>query len=156
VKNFAQINAALAAITGVPVSNTAVNMQYNTLQESLPPTNDIGAFLASHQTAISALADQYCNIAVSTNTAAMFPGLDVSQQASSYFAVPANRNLVIDPLVARAIGSNVNPTTEAAVRLELNTLLTNLSAGATAAGRTAAITQAACTAVLGSAAVSLQ
>jgi hypothetical protein len=156
VKNFAQMNAALSAITGVPVSNSAVNMLYNTLQQSLPPTNDLGAFLPSHQTAMSALADQYCNIAVNTNTAAMFPGLDLSQQAATYFSLQGNRDLVINPLVARGIGSNVNSTTEGAVRLELNTLLTNLSAGATAAGRTAAITQAACTAVLGSAAVSLQ
>jgi hypothetical protein len=156
VKNFAQMNAALSAITGVPVSNSAVNMLYNTLQQSLPPTNDLGAFLPSHQTAMSALADQYCNIAVNTNTAAMFPGLDLSQQAATYFSLQGNRDLVINPLVARGIGSNVNSTTETAVRTELNTLLTNLSAGATAAGRTAAITQAACTAVLGSAAVSLQ
>jgi hypothetical protein len=156
VKNFAQMNAALSAITGVPVSNSAVNMLYNTLQQSLPPTNDLGAFLPSHQTAMSALADQYCNIAVNTNTAAMFPGLDLSQQAATYFSLQGNRDLVINPLVARGIGSNVNSTTETAVRAELNTLLTNLSGGATAAGRTASISQAACTAVLGSAAVSLQ
>jgi hypothetical protein len=156
VKNFAQVNNALSAITGVPVSNAAVNKLYGTLQQSLPPTNDLGAFLASHQTAISALADQYCNVAVNTNTAAMFPGLNLAQTASTYFAVAANRNLVIDPLVARAIGTNVDATVEAAVRTELNTLLTNLSNGATAAGRTASISQAACTAVLGSAVVSLQ
>lgn len=156
VKNFAQINAALSVITGVPVSNTAVNKLYNTLQQSLPPTNDIGAFLASHQTAVSALADEYCNVAVNTNTTAMFPGLDLSQQASAYFTVQSNRDFVINPLVARAIGTNVNPTVENAVRTELNALLTKLANGATAAGRTASITQAACTAVLGSAAVSLQ
>jgi hypothetical protein len=157
VKNFAQINAALSAITGV-VNNAAVNTLYNTLQQSLPPTNDLGAFLASHQTAISALADQYCNIAVNTNTAAMFPGLTLNNaDVSTYFGVQANRNFVIDPLVARAIGTNVNPTVEAAVRTELNSLIPTLAAiNSTTAGRTASITQAACTAVLGSAAVSLQ
>jgi len=157
VKNFAQINAALSAITGV-VNNAAANTLYNTLQQSLPPTNDLGAFLASHQTAISALADQYCNVAVNTNTAAMFPGLTLTNaNVATYFGTQVNRNLVIDPLVARAIGTNVNPTVEAAVRTELNSLIPTLAAiNSTTAGRTASITQAACTAVLGSAAVSLQ
>jgi hypothetical protein len=163
VKNFAQINAALASITGVPVTNAAANTLYNTLQQSLPPTNELGAFLASHQTAISALADQYCNTAVNTNTAAMFPGLNLNNgNTGTYFgtkAAPnqANINLVADPLVARAIGTNVNPTVETAVRTELNSLIPTLAAtNSTAAGRTASIVQAACTAVLGSAAVSLQ
>jgi hypothetical protein len=159
VKNFAQINAALSAITGVLPANTpAVNTLYNTLQQSLPPTNALGAFLASHQTSISALADAYCNVAVNTNTAAMFPGLTLNNpNAATYFALQANRNFVIDPLVARAIGTNVNMTAETAVRTELNALIPTLAAtNSTAAGRTASIAQAACTAVLGSAVVSLQ
>ena len=160
VKNFAQINAALSAITGVPVSNSTVNTLYNTLQQSLPPTNDLGAFLASHQTAISALADQYCNVAVTTNT--LFTGLNLAGNPATLFgtvAAPnqANINLVADPLVARALGTNVNPTTEAAIRAELNSFIPARAAITnTAAGRTAAIAQAACTAVLGSAVVSLQ
>jgi hypothetical protein len=156
VKNFAQVNAALSQITGVPVATAAVNTMYNTLQQSLPPTNDLGAFLASHQTAISALADTYCNQVVTTKAATFFPGLGVTT-GNTDFSVAANRNLVIDPLVAHAIGTNVNPTVEAAVRTELNVLIPTLAgANPVAATRTAAITQAACTAVLGSAAVSLQ
>jgi hypothetical protein len=159
VKTFGQINAALASITGVAVSDPTTSKLYNTLQQSLPPTNDLGAFLPSHQTAISALADQYCNIAVNTNT--MFPGLDLAQPAATYFGTTGsenttNRALVINPLLARALGTNVNPAMEAVVTTELNKLLSTLSSGATAAGRTASITQAACTAVLGSAVVSLQ
>jgi len=160
VKNFAQINAALSAITGVPVSNSTVNTLYNTLQQSLPPTNDLGAFLASHQTAISALADQYCNVAVTTNT--LFTGLNLAGNPATLFgtvAAPnqANINLVADPLVARALGTNVNPIAEAAIRTELNAFIPGRAAiNSTAAGRTAAIAQAACTAVLGSAVVSLQ
>jgi hypothetical protein len=158
VKNFAQINAALSAITGVPVSNNTVNTLYNTLQQSLPPTNDLGAFLASHQTAISALADQYCNVAVTTSAATVFPGLNLNNgNTQTYFANQGNINLVADPLVARALGANVNPTVEAAIRAELNTFIPARAAvTSTAAGRTAAIAQAACTAVLGSAVVSLQ
>jgi hypothetical protein len=93
----------------------------------------------------------------------MFPGLNLNNgNAATYFgttAAPnqANINLVADPLVARALGTNVNPTVEAAVRAELTSLLPTLAAtNGTTAGRTASITQAACTAVLGSAAVSLQ
>jgi hypothetical protein len=156
VKNFAQVNAALSRITGVPPSNTAVNTLYNTLQQSLPPSNDLGAFLASHQTAISALADQYCNAAATTT---FFAGLNLNNgNTATYFANSANRDLIITPLVAHAIGANVDVAgMEAAVRTELNTLITNLAGtNSAAAGRTAVIAQAACTAVLGSAAVSLQ
>src|SRR6202035_4354958 len=87
VKNYTQINAAMAQITGVPVSTPAVFTLYNTLQQSLPATNDITAFVPSGQTAISQLADLYCSTAV--NTASIqtqtFPGLVLAQSATMYF-----------------------------------------------------------------------
>jgi hypothetical protein len=159
VKNFAQVNSTLAVITGIPVTNATVNALYMTLQQSLPPTNDITAFLASNQTAISQLADQYCNIAVNQPSASatpLFPTLNLTAAPGTYFAVAANRNLVINALTSAAIGANVNPANTTTVQTELNSLITNL-AGTPLTGRTTAtIAQAACTATLGSAVVSLQ
>ena len=178
VKNYAQINAAMAQITGVPVSNPAVFTLYNTLQQALPPTNDLTAFVPSGQTAISQLADLYCNTAVNTPSiqTVTFPGLNLTQQAAAYFgttkttpatiltpAQVANRALVINPLVNAAIGTtgaapgDVNPPQTKLVTDELNSLIDTLVlANGTATGRTAQVAQAACSAVLGSAVVSLQ
>jgi len=178
VKNYAQINVAMSQITGVPLNAASVNPTttptvnalYNTLQQALPPTNDITAFVASAQTAISQLADLYCNTAINTATirGSTFPNLDVSQTASTYFgnskaaALTAtqvsNRNLVITPLINRAVGgSTTNPTAATLVTTELNSLMDSLvAANGTTAGRTAQVAQAACSAVLGSAVVSMQ
>jgi cytochrome c553 len=165
VKFYGQINSAMSQITGVPVNTAAVNTAYNSLQQSLPTSNDLMAFTASAQTAISSLADAYCSTAV--NTAAIknvtFPGLDLTQAAAGYFgAAPAvgspatgNRGLVINPLVnAITGGATVNPTKAQLITDELNRLITTLVA---VAGTTTAQTaQGACSAVVGSAAVSLQ
>lgn len=164
MKTFQELNASMSAITGVPMSNTTVATAYNTLQQSLPPSPQLNAFLASHQTATSQLAVSYCTVAVNTPSilSGLFPGLDLTQPAATYFGtttpVAANRNLLIGPLVARAVGSAVSPTTTTAVTNELNALITKLVSGANgnAAGRTAVVAKSACAAVLGSAAVSVQ
>jgi Concanavalin A-like lectin/glucanases superfamily len=173
VKFYGQINAAMSQITGVPVTNATVNTVYNTLQQSLPTTNDLSAFVASAQTAIAQLADSYCSTAI--NTAAIqnatFPGLNLTQPAASYFGTAtatltaaqiSNRGLVINPLVNAATGGpTVNSTQASLVAGELNTLIDNLvgtpTNGLPAINATTTQTaQAACSAVLGSAVVSLQ
>jgi hypothetical protein len=173
VKFYGQINAAMSQITGVPVSNATVNTAYNSLQQSLPTTNDLSAFVASAQTAISQLADSYCSTAINTPAirTATFPNLDLTQTATSYFGQStatltatqiSNRGLVINPLVNSSTGgSAVNPTQAALVTTELNTLIDNLvgtpTNGLPAINATTTQTaQAACSAVLGSAVVSLQ
>jgi hypothetical protein len=168
VKNYAQINAAMAQITGVPVSNAAVFALYNTLQQSLPPTNDLTAFVASGQAAISQLADLYCSTAVNTASiqTVTFPGLTLTGTAASYFGPTtagaaltatqtANRNLVINPLVNAALGgSSVNSAGVTLVTTELNSLMSTLVG--TTGTTTAQAAQGACSALLGSAVVSLQ
>jgi hypothetical protein len=173
VKFYGQLNAAMSQITGVPVTNATVNTLYNTLQQSLPTTNDLSAFTASAQTAIAQLADSYCSTAVNTAAikTATFPGLDLTQTAASYFGTAtasltatqiSNRGLVINPLAnATTGGSTVNPTRAALVASELNTLIDNLVGTPTNGlpainATTTQAAQAACSAVVGSALVSLQ
>ena len=81
MKFYGQINAAMSQITGVPVTNVTVNTLYNSLQQSLPTTNDLSAFTASAQTAISSLADAYCGTAINTPSiqTVTFPGLVLTQ-----------------------------------------------------------------------------
>ena len=160
VRNFAEINATLSTITGVPTTNSTVNTAYGTLQQSLPPAPQIDAFLASTQTAVSQLATAYCGQLVDTVAArdAFFgTGLDASinATASSFFGTAGNRNIVINALVAKAVGTGVNPSYGTAVTTELNALLTRIPT-LTASATVSSATKAACTAALGSAAVSLK
>jgi hypothetical protein len=162
MRNFAEINATLSAITGVPSSDTAVNMQYNSLQQSLPPVPQINAFVASQQTAISQLAATYCSELVSSQqyrdaffTNALDSSLTAS--ASSFFGASgsANRTTVINAITAHAVGTGVNASYSTAVATELDALLTKIPSVAPSTTVSAA-TAAACSAALGSAAVSLK
>src|SRR6185437_6041323 len=162
VRNFAEINATLSTITGVPTSDTAVNMQYNSLQQSLPAAPQIDAFLASQQTAISQLAGTYCGelLANPSYRDAFFgTSLDASLTAtsSSFFGSSGstNRNTVINAITAHAVGTGVNASYSTAISTELDALLTKIprvascTTGSVGSGL-------ACSAALGGAAWSLK
>jgi hypothetical protein len=169
VRTFAQINATMSAITGVPITDSVVSTLYNTEQQSLPAAPQINAFLSSHQTAISQLAAAYCGQLVDTaalRDAFFGTGLDASLSATAgtFFgssagattaAQDANRSLVITPLVAKAAGTNVYPASGPWATSELNTLILRIP-GLNGSATVSTATKAACTAMLGSAAVSLQ
>ena len=164
IATFERVNRSMSAITGVPITNSTVATLYNTEQQSLPPAPQIAAFLPAQQTAITQLATAYCGQLVDTQAlrdAFFGTGLDASITATSqaFFgtATPntTNRNMVIDALIANAIGTNVDSTAASAARNELNALLTRiptLSGTATVSQAT----KASCTAVLASAAVTLE
>ena len=180
VKAFAAINASMSAITGVPMTTSAISTTYNTLQQSLPPSPDIASFLSANQTAVGQLAVQYCTTLVSTNPG--FFGATVAGNLSTggggFFGTTtgsaniANRHLIVDPLIAAAVGSNVNVAAANAIMQEVGginpastgtavadpvfsrTLITKLAAGTT--DTVATIAKESCAAVLGSAAVSVQ
>jgi len=162
MRNFAEINATLSAITGVPTSDTAVNMQYNSLQQSLPPVPQIDAFVASQQTAISQLAGTYCSELMGNQQYrdAFFTNVldaSLSATASSFFGASgsANRTTVINAITAHAVGTGVNVSYSTAIATELDALLTRIPTVAPSTTVSAA-TAAACSAALGSAAVSLK
>jgi hypothetical protein len=162
------------------VSNTTVSTTYNTLQQSLPPAPQIDAVLSANLTAISQLADSYCSTMMSSSASvsAFFgPAIAgaLTSTGASFFGTAtanmANRHLVIDPLIAKAVGVNVNTATAGAITQEIAgidptsglqlanaatynaTLITKLAA---TTDNVSAIVEASCTAVLGSAAVSVQ
>jgi hypothetical protein len=164
VRNFAEINATMSTITGVPSTNTTINTLYGTLQQSLPPAPQIEAFLASQQTAISQMASAYCQALVGTPSSrdAFFgTGLDASlgSTSASFFGTAgdnAAREIVISALISHAVGS-ANPNYGTAVKAELNALFDKIpTLGASPAPTVQTATTAACSAVLGSAVVSLK
>jgi hypothetical protein len=173
VATFERVNHSLAKITGVnPVTDSVVNKLYQISQQSMPAGPLIAAFGSSQQSAISQLAKAYCSemIANTTLRDAFFgTGLDSNLPSNvSWLGASgsANRAIIINALV-NAIG-NAYPQTQTAVRNEVDALLTHISTPLTAgspAVTTPALnpnatvqqaTVAACTAVLGSGAVSLQ
>jgi hypothetical protein len=84
-------------------------------------------------------------------------GLDASlnSPASSFFNSSSNRAIVATALVKNAVGVNVAPATATAVTNEVDALLQRIPT-LNSAATVAMATQAACNAVLGSAAVTLQ
>jgi hypothetical protein len=163
-RTYDRLLYTMSNITGVPITDPNVASTFANIQQSLPSVPTIDAFSASNQQAVAQLAIEFCSELVNNPTlsAQFFPGLNFSQPAGTYFATQSNVNLVINPLLSKAQivdghGAQIaaQPTV-AAVTTELNNLIALLSAGQNQAGRTAAVTTAACAAVLGSAAVVLQ
>ena len=142
-------------------TDTNVRATYLTVQQQLPSIFDVNALLASHQVGVAQLAIQYCDSLVESGQAASyFPGLNLDAAAASYFASDASKALIVDPLIGRAVGTNlaIQPA-DSELRSELYDLIGNLaiSCGASCpAERTRTITKAACAAVIGSGALLLK
>jgi mono/diheme cytochrome c family protein len=172
-RTFDEISASFAAITGVAPSDPAVVPTINTVRQQLPVVEGFSAFLASHQTAAAQLATAYCS-ALANNTslrASIFPALDITQAPSAV----GWRAQVVEPLVTRAVGSglwgDVDAGFSTAVMDELDLLITYngvsrqqglMHSGATLCSpltnscRNREIVTATCSALLGSAVLTLQ
>jgi hypothetical protein len=162
LRDFAEINASMAAVTTVPTSNNAVKAAFETLKQQLPAVTNMGGFLASNQMAVTQMAIKYCDQLVESPSlrSAYFSDFDFNQPATSAFTT-ANRERVINPLLDRVIGINIAAQPErSATATELNALvdtLTDCSAGKVCdANYTRTIVKATCAATLGSAALLLQ
>ncbi len=164
VHTYAEVNASMSAVTGVPTTDSVVAALYASEEQSLPAVPQISAYTASEQTAVSQLAGAYCSELVSNQQyrdAFFGNGLDatLTSSSASFFGTSGtngNQSLVITPLVtALAVGATVDPTYATALQNELSALLDRIpSLSSTASVATA--TQAACQAALGSAALMLK
>jgi hypothetical protein len=158
---FAEINASMSAVTGVPTTDAVVAPVYAAEEQSLPAVPQISAFTASEQTAISQLAGVYCSelVANPQYRDAFFnsPTLDASLSSpASFFNTTSNQDIVITPLVnSLAVGTNVDPTYATALQNELGALLGRIPS-MSPMPTVATATQAACQAALGSAALTLK
>jgi len=166
VRTFDEINATMAAVTGVDPETQAVDMTFQNLRQSLPAVENIQTFLSSHQVAIAQLAIEYCNALVEgPDAASYFPGFDFNQSPSVAYS-GANRNLVIDPLIDNIVGTGILTQPSAtAIRDELGYVASDGTRPDNLIDRllvspdnpdTRAIAKGACAAVLGSAATTVQ
>jgi len=168
VRTFDEINATLAAITGVSPLDQGVQATFNSVRQSLPTVETIEAFLTSHQVAITQLAIEYCNALIddSALTGSLFPGFPLSQGVITAFPAAGDpiEDLLLDPLLDRVLGAATSPIATQPDRIAAKSELTQLIHGIPAdanrpglangggpAARTQTIAKATCAAVVGSA-----
>lgn len=156
LKNFDAINATMAKLTGVPVTNTEVRNTFETVRQQLPSVSSIEGFLASQQMAITQMAIGYCNEMVEDTTlrSAFFDtGFDFNVPAGSAFS-GGNLDLLTGPLIDKMVGDSLAFQPLAAdLETELGELTDTLStcSGCNTTERTETVVKASCAAVLGSA-----
>lgn len=180
VRTFDEVNASMAALTGV--DPTLVQPSFQTLRQQLPPVENLDGFLSANQMAIAQLSIEYCSALVDDTglRGPFFGGFGFGSDVSTAFGAgdSAQKNLIVDALYDRMIGlaeggSNdlIDAPTREEIKTELigydligaqvntNSLFDRLTSACPAgcdAARTSAIVKAMCGTALGSAAVLVQ
>ena len=183
VRTFEEINASIAVITGIAVTNSAVDAVYQQYRQQLPTVEAIDAFLPSHQMAIAQLALTSCSELVNTNPG-FFSGFNFAAGASTAFDTTTKRNQILDPLLEASANvdlvDNTNnltiQPTETVIRdtlaatttqdldsalsgdayESLITQMTTCPSGCNTTARTAEVVKAVCAASVGSAVMLIQ
>ncbi len=157
VRDFAEVNATMARLTGVAVANSEVAQTYDLVHQAMPVDTSIGGFISSQQMGITQLAIKYCAVLVDDPVARgnYFPDFDFAAPIGSAFDTPAE---IVDPLIDNMVGNDLGSQPAlASLRGELNTLISDLSAcSGSCEDRVESVVKASCAAVLGSAAMLVQ
>ena len=183
VRTFEEINATIARMTGVPVTNAAVQSVFDQYRQQLPVIEDISSYLASHQMAVAQLALTSCSERVDADKALpigdsgrkLFVDFDFSQPAGSAFDSAAKVANAVDPVIDAVLLTGVNTQPNSGELQGLlggsgnQTLVTDngsysypslisemVASGANTTDRTAQIVKAVCAAAVGSAAMLIQ
>ncbi len=158
VRDFAEINATMSRMTGIPIDNTVVASTFMEVRQALPIAPNINGFISSQQMGVTQLAIVYCSALVDDTSARTdyFPGLDFAADPTTAFV---DTDLVINPLIINMIGSGISTQPDIAlVRAEVDSLIQNLlpCPNGDCTDRSENIVKAACASVIGSAAVMIQ
>ncbi|MEM7502287.1 MAG: LamG domain-containing protein [Pseudomonadota bacterium] len=150
LRTFAQVNDTMASLTGIDPNLNAVLSSYSELRGSLPPSSDILSFASAQQIAIQRLATSYCGAIVSN-----------AGRCSDFFGACAvdggAKDQVGNTLYDRFIGDNLaNQPARAGVTTEIVSVIDDLGCAGGCTGADAeTVLQASCSAVLSSAAVTV-
>jgi hypothetical protein len=157
VRTFAQVNATLSVLTGVPTSDANVSSTYLAVQQQLPATPTIEGFSSANQVGVAQLAIQYCNEMVNNPTylQKVLPGVTLT---AGQYSTQGGIDAVTGPLAARVLGSGLAHQPAASTMTgpggELDNLVGNLctaSAPCNTIARVQAVTAAVCAAAFGNA-----
>ncbi len=150
VRSFSQINDTMAVLTGVPQDRNSVRQSFEELRDALPPASNLNAFGAAQQIAIQRLAKSYCGAAVANqnNCNDLFGSCEIAA---------GQKDAIAQTLYSRFVGDDlVNQPAASAVNAEIVRLVDDLNCANGCNGAEGEmVLQAACTALLGSAAVSI-
>jgi hypothetical protein len=159
IRNFAEVNATMARLTGVPTTSSGVKATYDVVFQALPVSTSIENFLASQQMGITQLAIQYCSALIDDSAlrATTFPGFNFGASVAAAYGNPAARAALVDPLIDRMIGQGISTQPDTtAVEGEVNALIDRLAACSGPTCTTVNVAKGACASVLGSAAMLVQ
>lgn len=109
MRNYAQINATMSLLTGVPRSNATVSQVFTAnLTTALPTDNDIKSFLGSQQVAVFKLAVEYCDAMIkdATISRAFFGSVTVTG-APSLVLSAQGKAAVADVFISKFWGKNL-------------------------------------------------
>lgn len=163
VRTFAEINASLAAMTGVPVTHAEVMATYEAVKQQMPSNENVKGFLVAHQMGITQLAVKYCNVLAndSARMQSYFPGF------SNNTFDPVGRSALIDPLLKALVAHDIAVEGQLSNQpfaddswLRLNDLMDTMTSGCSANVCSDTVTRntvtAVCAAALGSAVMLIQ
>lgn len=110
VRTFAEINASLSAMTGIPVTHSDVMETFSGpdgvsgVQQQMPSDENIGGFLVAHQMGITQLSVKYCNVLATEGSrmSAFFPSFSGNRFDA------AGRSALIDPLLKALVAHNID------------------------------------------------
>ncbi len=118
IRDFARVNATMAAVTGVDPQLAAVDDTYQELTQQLPAEPDMRSFVSANQVGVAKLGIEYCDALVGDENPANQTLRDsyfVDAAASfawnsppaTAFATPADIDLVTDPLLDDMVGAGL-------------------------------------------------
>lgn len=154
IRDFAEVNASMARLTGVPVSNSEVYDTYQQVYQAMPVQTGIGGFISSQQMGITQLAIKYCSVLVEDTDlrADFWPGF-FDWNSDSGTAFGGDRSAVIDPIIDNIVGQGLATQPDTGdVEAELDGLIDTLAASSDVK----TVMKATCAAALGSAAMLVQ
>jgi len=155
IRNFAEINATMSRLTGVPTTTPSVSSTFGAVFQALPVTTGVATFQSSQQMGVTQLAISYCSALMDNAQlrAQLFPTFNFGASIAAAYT-PSGRDALIDPLIAQMVGSGISTQPNTAdVKTEVNALIDQLSGCSGAQCSTVGIAKGACASVLGSAAM---
>ncbi|MGB5324700.1 MAG: LamG domain-containing protein, partial [Pseudomonadales bacterium] len=183
LRNFLEIRESFAQLTAIDSSSSSVSDTYDLVVQQLPSSEDILGFLSAHQMGVTQLAIAYCGAMIDSGSARAALNITLTEDAGGDVADEHNKSVAdwdtqfVDPLITAGLNSNllVQPDTANAKNILHHLLFTDADgiveidavnnptpnglarcSGASCAGNTALAAKAACAAILGSSAVTLQ
>ncbi len=158
IRDFAEVNATMSKMTGIPVANSEVDATYDLVHQALPVGTGVNGFISSQQMGVTQLAIKYCSVLVDDTSAraSYFPGFPFGTSHTTAFN---DRSLLLDPLIDNMVGNGIGTQPDLTdLSAEVNALVDSLVAcgGTCESDRTERIVKAACASVLGSAAMMVQ